>query len=96
MAEETKDSTVIPVLGGDRPDSPLPRTPGRLGPEPPTEIDLGADSDDDFLDEYLKRNPRHARQFAKTMGENWSWERRNDTMRAWTGSNLRRDLWPDP
>ena len=64
MAEETKDSTMIPVLGGDRPVSPLPRTPGRPGSPPP-------------LQHYTKepaprfamyRDPGHLRQEMKTIG----------------------------
>lgn len=37
MAEETKDSTEIPVLGGDRPVSPLPRAPRHPGAPPPVQ-----------------------------------------------------------
>ena len=72
MAEETKNSTVIPVLGGDRPVSPLPRVPHHPGAPPPIQhVVPGAALARGMWgwSDQMHDAPGHVRQELKTIGD---------------------------
>ena len=106
MAEETKDSTVIPVLGGDRPESPLPRTPGRPG-TPPSKPDI-RQPDNWYVDRALEtlvqtrhqpretlETPGHRQQLWKTAGNRIRLQAPDGFYRPWS-VRMETVMYPTP